>query len=137
VLVAGKSLGGVSVGMSKSQVEARWGSKHGRCRNCFRETWYFTYRPFQPQGAAVEFERGRVYRLYTLWQPAGWRTGSGLELGAWDFEVTNHYGHLVRQSCGRYTVQLLKGPRVWTVFSMYSGKVWGFGLTRAGTSPCV
>lgn len=137
VLVPGKSLAGLVIGMSKAQVRARWGADFGRCRSCWRETWYFTYRPFQPQGAAVELEHGRVVRLYTLWQPPGWRTSGGLALGAWESALGGSVGDLPRQSCGGYTVALLKGRRVWTAYYLYAGKLWGFGLTRAGIPPCV
>ena len=53
--------------MTRAQVLAKWGRDHGVCRGCKRRTWYFTYHHFQPQGAAVEFTRGRVSALWTLW----------------------------------------------------------------------
>ena len=61
------ALGGVRIGMTKQEVQARWGTSFGRCRGCTRETWYFNYRPFDPQGAGVSFARGRVVaRLHRL-----------------------------------------------------------------------
>jgi hypothetical protein len=60
VLVPGETLGGVRIGMTKAEVGANWGDRRGVCRECRRTTWYFNYRPFQPQGAGVVFERGRV-----------------------------------------------------------------------------
>jgi hypothetical protein len=137
VLVPGKSLGGVTLGMTKAQVRRAWGTRFGRCRSCADETWYFNYRPFEPQGAGVAFRRGRVMRLFTLWQPDGWRTPEAVVLGAPESEITDTYGALVRRRCDRYTALLMRSERVQTAFYVYNGELWGFGLTRPGASPCV
>ena len=50
--------------MSKAELKAIWGTSFGRCRDCLRETWYFNYRPFTPQGAGVTFKRGRVVQVF-------------------------------------------------------------------------
>ena len=63
-------------------VRAALGGFFGVCRGCLHQTWYFTYRPFDKHGLAVEFEQGRVSAVYTLWSPAGWRATNGLRLGA-------------------------------------------------------
>jgi len=135
--VPGQTLGGVAVGMSKTQVRRVWGTHFGRCRDCLLETWYFTYRPFEPQGAGVVFRRGRVSHVFTLWQPEGWRTPEGLELGDSEAEVTRIFGALVRRSCIRYTALLLRGRRAQTAFYVFDGAVWGFGLTRPAANPCL
>ena len=44
-------------------------------------TWFFTYRRFRPQGAAVGFEAGAPRLYYTLRAPAGWHTNRGLKIG--------------------------------------------------------
>ena len=55
VLVPGRSLGGVSPGMTEAQVRDAWGSRFGICRDCRgRMTWYFNRERFHPQGAGVE-----------------------------------------------------------------------------------
>src|SRR5437762_2230906 len=82
VLVSGASLGGLRLGESPAAVRSRWGSFYGVCTGCRVQTWYFTYHKLAPQGAAVEFRRGVVDAIFTLWQPAGWRSATGLVLGA-------------------------------------------------------
>jgi hypothetical protein len=136
ILVPGQTLGGVAIGMSKANVRSLWGTQFGRCRNCSRETWYFNYQPFEPQGAGVTFRRGRVVRAFTLWQPAGWRTPGGVELGEPEAEVTRVFGALVRRRCIRYSALLLRGERAQTAFYVFDGEIWGFGLTRPGDDPC-
>lgn len=123
--------------MTKSQVKARWGTAFGRCRSCFTTTWYFNYRPFEPQGVAVEFELGKVRRIFTIWQPAGWHAGNGLTLGDPAAEVADRYGDLPRKRCLRYTALLLKSPGATTVFYEYDDRLWGFGLMRSSLAACV
>jgi hypothetical protein len=137
ILVPGRSLGGISLGMTKAQVRDRWGARFGRCRHCASETWYFTYRPFEPQGAGVVFRRGRVVQVFTIWQPEGWRTSKGLVLGAAEAEVTRLYGTLLRRRCIRYTAFVVSDRKVQTVVYVFDGEVWGFGLTQPGSSPCL
>lgn len=138
VLVRGERLGGIAIGMTKTQVRARWGSQHGRCRSCAYEVWYYTYRPFEPQGAAVEFDAGRrVRRVFTLYEPEGWRSSDGLDLGAPEADVASRYGSLPRRQCTGYTALILKGLHAWTEVYVYEGRVWGFGLSRPDASPCV
>jgi hypothetical protein len=137
LFVPGRSLGGVALGMSKAEVKRAWGTRFGRCRDCSSETWYFTYRRFEPQGAGVVFRRGRVTRVFTLWQPAGWRTAAGVRLGVDESAVTNAYGTLARRHCIRYSALVLRGRRAESAFYVFSGELWGFGLTRPGTSPCL
>lgn len=136
VFVPGASLGGLRIGMTPSQVRAAWGSTYGRCRNCRELTWYFNYAPFSPQGAGVEFRRGRVAAVFTLWSPAGWATSRGLRIGDAEARVTEVYGGLSRSECGTYHVLLLPRGRVVSAFYVVDGRVWGFGLLRAPSRPC-
>ncbi len=135
-LVAGQSLGGVRLGMTKAEVRKAWGKVFGRCRSCQRETWYFTYRPFEPQGAGVVFSGRVVAQAFTLWQPEGWRDDAGLSLGVAESELTRLRGSLPRRECSGYTALVLRGQRADSVFYLDGGKLWGFGLTRPGSSPC-
>jgi hypothetical protein len=136
VLVQGKSLGGVMLGMTPAQVQSRWGTDRSRCRGCAQATWYYNYHPFRPEGAAVRFRRGRVDSVWTLWQPPGWTTRDGLRLGSSISEVNVRYGALVTIPCGSYSALILTKGRVTTVYYVYDDKLWGFGLTRPGTTPC-
>jgi hypothetical protein len=135
--VPGKSLGGVKLGMTKDQVLAEWGQRHGVCRSCRRETWYFNYEPFTPEGTGVVFQRGRVVHAFTVWQPKGWRTPQGLELGDDASEASRVYGSLDRRRCTGYHALLEPGPSAQSVFYVFREEIWGFGLTRPDASPCL
>ena len=128
VLVPGRSLGGLRLGMTQAQVRAAWGSSFGRCRDCLRPTWYYTFRRFQPQGAGVQFRRGLVEAVFTLWSPDGWRTTRGLKIGDEVSRVTELYGPLARMQCAGYYALIL--PTSGGVNAIYVGGegVFGFGL---------
>lgn len=136
VAVPGESLGGLRLGATAAQVEAAWGTSHGVCRSCRRTTWYFTYRPFEPQGAGVELRRGRVAAVFSLWQPPGWRTPEGLRLGDDVSRVTALYGPLPRVRCAGYEAFTLRRGRTLTAFYVLRDEVWAFGLARAGAGAC-
>ena len=135
-LVPGESLGGLEVGATRAQVTAAWGASHGVCRSCSRTTWYFTYRPFEPQGAGVELRRGRVTALFTLWQPDGWRTAGGLRLGDPVGRVRALYGPLPRVDCAGYEALTLRRGRTRTVFYVRRDELWGFGLVGPRSRTC-
>jgi hypothetical protein len=130
-------LGGVEIGMKKADVTSLWGERHGVCRECFRTTWYFNYRPFTPQGVGVVFERNRVAHVFTVWRPAGWRTAQGLRLGAPASEISKTYGPMDRRSCTLYYALVRPGVRAQTVFYVFRDRLWGFGLTIPDASPCL
>jgi hypothetical protein len=132
----GRSLGGLRLGMTEAQVKAAWGTRFGRCRNCAAPTWYFTYTAFAPEGAGVEFRRGRAAAIFTLWSPEGWRTTRGLRLGEPEARITAVYGPLSRVECDSYHALLLPRGRVVSAFYVASGRVWGFGLLRRPSPPC-
>ena len=136
VLVPGKSLGGVSLGLTQAQVRSAWGDGFGRCRGCPRETWFYNYRKFTPQGAAVRFANGRVDAVWTLWRPSGWRTSDGLQLGVSVGQVTARYGALVTITCGSYQALIRTKGHVTSIYYIFGEKLWGFGLSRPGASPC-
>ena len=136
VLVPGRSLGGVRLGESQHAVRAALGSFHGVCHGCSRPTWYVTYRRFDKHGLAVEFARGHVSALYTLWQPRGWHTASGLLLGASEVDVHRRLGYLRTVACPGYDALYADRGRTRTVYYLYSGALWGFGLFRRGANPC-
>ncbi len=137
MLVPGRSLGGVRLGMSPAEVQATWGTRYGRCRGCAHQTWFYNYRAFRPEGAAVRFRHGGVDAVWTLWLPPGWRTRGGLALGQNALEVNVRYGALVSIPCGSYRALIQTRGRVTTVFYIYGQKLWGFGLIRPGSSPCL
>jgi len=136
VLVPGRSLGGIKLGTTKAEVEHSWGRAYGVCRGCSAETWYFNYFAFQPRGAGVELRKGRVAAVFTLYQPAGWRTTRGVALGDSATRVTSVYGALVRRECGGYAALVLPGRGVTTAFYVLDDRLWGFGLSRPGLPLC-
>jgi hypothetical protein len=137
LFVPGESLGGVRIGMTKAAVAEAWGARHGVCRSCPHETWYFNYEPFLPEGVGVVFERGRVTYAFTVWQPDGWRTSEGLRLGEPAADIARTYGPLDRRRCVRYDALVEPGLRAQTVYYVFENEVWGFGLTVPDASPCL
>jgi hypothetical protein len=135
VFVPGRSLGGVHLGESATDVRAALGA-HGVCIGCATTTWYFNYKPFNQRGLAVELTRGRVSAVYTLWQPAGWRAGKGLRLGVVEGQLTSSVGPLVNVVCSGYDARVADGPQARSVYYVVQGKLWGFGLLRAHANPC-
>jgi hypothetical protein len=133
LLVPGTSLGGIRIGDSPARVTALWGTRHGVCRTCGETTWFFNQRPFEPQGLGVAFRRHRVTAVFTIWQPSGWKTSSGLATGDASVSITAKYGALPRVQCAGYDTYLLgRATRIY----VREDAVWGFGLTRAGAATC-
>ena len=136
VLVPGRSLGGVRLGETTHGVRTALGGRFGVCNDCARRTWYFTYKPFDAHGLAVEFEHGRVVAVYTLWKPAGWRATNGLRLGATPLRVHDRAGPLRTITCSGYTALVADQLSSRTVYFLYNGSLWGFGLFLPNWSPC-
>jgi hypothetical protein len=135
-LVPGRSLGGIRLGESPRAVRARLGTFYGACRDCARRTWYFTYRPEGRSGLAVEFSRGRVSGLYTVWRPARWHAPHRLVVGSPVLAV-HELGHTsVTFTCHGYAALVHDSARARTAYWVYRGKLWGFGLFRPGGNPC-
>jgi hypothetical protein len=135
-LVPGHSLGGVRLGQAARAVVAALGRFHCTCSNCRRRTWYFTYLPFDEHGLAVEFERGRVSGVYTLASPGGWHAPHGLRLGATPLAVHRALGTVRTIGCHDYDALVRDSAGARTVYYVFAGRLWGFGLFRPGTAPC-
>jgi hypothetical protein len=129
VFAPGRSLGGLRLGMTPAQVRAAWGSDFGRCRGCAQATWYYTYRRYHSRGAAVQFRRGRVEAIFTLWAPTGWKTTKGLYIGDNVDRVPALYGTLARADCpGNYYALTMPSPGGVNVIYVVNEKIFGFGL---------
>ena len=138
VLVPGVSLGGVHLGWTTAQVEAAWGRAEGHCRSCRRETLYFNRFAFRPQGVGVEIAHDRVAAVFTLWAPAAWRTSLGLRIGEPLIRLLATYPGTFHTPCAGYDAYVLVASKAQSVIYVSDGKVWGFGLLRAGRlSVCV
>ena len=136
LVVPGKSLGGLSLGATRAEVRAAWGSRFGVCRDCREPTWYFNLRPFEPQGAGVSFRKRRAVALFTVWSPADWRTNKGLGVGDLAVRIAPIYGPLLRVNCGTYAAMILRRGRTTTAIYAVDEQVWGFGLSLATEPVC-
>jgi hypothetical protein len=137
LFVPGRSLGGLRLGMTPAQVRAAWGSSFGRCRGCPQPTWYYTYRRYHPHGAAVEFRRGRVGAIYTLWAPTNWKTTKGLYIGDNVDRVPGLYGQLATTNCpGNYSALTIPTPGGVNALYVVNEKIFGFGLLGFKASVC-
>jgi hypothetical protein len=136
VLAPGKTLGGLALGATPTQVRATWGRRHGTCRGCRTPTWYFNFARFEPEGAGVAFRGGRAVALFTIWAPNGWRTDRGLRIGDDASRATTLYPGLVRIACGTYYALTLNGKRAVTSVYVHDEQVWGFGLSRPREPVC-
>jgi hypothetical protein len=137
LFVPGTSLGGAKLGMTKREISRLWGPAHGVCRSCRLATWYFNEKPFAPQGLGVAFEQGLAVFLFTIWQPHGYRTPLGLELGDPAPRITQIYGPLERRLCAGYEALVRPGRKAASAFYVDRDVLWGFGLTTPGASPCL
>jgi hypothetical protein len=135
VFLPGRSLAGIQLGESATAVRAALGA-HGVCIGCATTTWYFNYKPFTQRGLAVEFTKGRVSAVYTLWQPSGWTAANGLRLGVVEGQLATSAGPLVNVVCTGYDARVADAPHGRSVYYVVQGKLWGFGLLRAHANPC-
>lgn len=136
VFVPGKSLAGVRLGATETQVRAAWGPHVGVCRDCRHRTLYFTYGKFNQVGTGAEFVRGRAVALYTLWIPTGWRTDKGVRLGDTQLTVNGIYGALPRFECGHYNVLVQRRAGVVSAFCFKGDLLWAFVLQRPSEPVC-
>jgi hypothetical protein len=136
VLVPGRSLAGIRLGETPAQVRATLGAFYGECSGCVRPTWYFTYGRWQQSGLAVELVGHRVSGVFTVWDPAGWRARSGLQLGAIEAQVTQLAKPKFTIACPNYTAYASDSGGTRTVYYVFAGKLWGFGLFESGSDPC-
>lgn len=125
----------MTLGEPAARVGAALGS-HGVCDGCTTSTWYFTYAKFTQAGLAVELRAGRVSAVYTIWQPPGWHTPSGLRFGAVEGQVTKLAGPLAPVQCPGYTALVHDVGAVRDAYYIVDGKLWAFGLLPARTNPC-
>jgi hypothetical protein len=134
-LVPGRSLAGIRIGETQREVAKALGA-HGVCSQCAVPTWYFNVQPFDQHGLGVEFTRGRVSAVYTLWQPDGWTGPEGLTLGAAQAQVDATAGALFQVTCTGYDAWVNDRKTVRTAYYVLNGNLWGFGLLRANANPC-
>jgi hypothetical protein len=141
VLVAGKSLAGVRIGMTEKQVQAVWGHRYRLCDKsiCQKwQTWLYQYNTGEGLGAAVVFENHKVTSVFTLGSPDGWRTDKGLKMGDVISQVYDYYNTTSSTKCLGFNALSMKDPatKITTSFYASSGYVYGFALTAPSQPIC-
>ena len=130
VFIPGKSLAGISIGMTQAQVRALWGNKFKVCAQCTSLTWNYIYPFGEPLGAAVKFDKSKkVVALYTLGSPAGWHTAEGLIVGEEVDKVNTLYGKTGWTACIGYGAMTLQKGAINTAVYTTGAVVYGFAMT--------
>jgi len=137
VVIPGKTIGGVGLGMSETQVKDRWGSGYTLCTACGTvTTWLYEYRGGEPLGAAVRFNKARrAIAVFTLGSPAGWGL-KGVMIGDPVTNVYNLFGNTGTQNCIGYNALTVNIGGSVTSFYSSSGVIYGYALTVVSESPC-
>jgi hypothetical protein len=141
VLVAGKSLGGVRIGMTETQVQNTWGHRFHVCDKAICQkwqTWLYQYATGEALGAAVVFENHKVTGVFTLGSPDGWKTDKGLKLGDLISQVYDYYNTSSSTKCIGFNALSMRDPatKITTSFYASSGYVYGFALTAPSQPIC-
>jgi hypothetical protein len=138
VLIPGKSLGGISLGTTQTQVKTRWGARYQECEKSFCKdpTWLYFYASGEPLGAATRFRKNKVVAVFTLGATTGWRTSNGLKIADPASRVYELYGSPRYTKCIGYEALSVTQGKVVTSFYLTSGVIYGFALTIPGLTVC-
>lgn len=139
VFIPGKSLGGVHLGMTQTQVRSLWGSNFKICKLSLcagTTTWYYIYPKGEPVGAAVVFKGGKVVTVFTLGSPSGWHTQEGLQVGEEIDRVTDLYGKTGWKVCIGYGAMTMRGDKIISSVYTTGEAVYGFALGLPGEPVC-
>ena len=140
ILTPGVSLGGVHIGDTMTQVQARWGHNYKLCpKNQCKGTdivWFYIYGRGEPLGAAVRFRNEKVRAVFTLGSPPGWHTAEGLLIGEQIGKANALYGQLGWSVCIGYGAMSMRNSK--TVTSIYTTgeAVYGFAITAPAEPVC-
>jgi hypothetical protein len=155
IFVVGQTLGGVGLGFTEAQVEARWGSSYtvcnfaAYCKNG-STTWFFlTSRSGEPLGVGVRFVGGRAVAVFTLGAvgvtpvgstatAANWKTSQGLKMLDDPSQIYTLYpAATIATNCIFYNALSMKtGNGVVSSFYLASGVIYGFALSAPGQPIC-
>ncbi|HEY3921976.1 MAG TPA: hypothetical protein VGL76_07660 [Gaiellaceae bacterium] len=131
VLVAGKSLGGVELGDTTSNVIAKWG-RHFSILPGSPTTWLYVND--DGSGAAVSFRGDIVTGVFTLGMPDGWHTSNGVRVGT-IFDKFNDMSGSTTACSGYGAVSTRSGQAVTSILTI-GNSVYGFALTRPSEPIC-
>jgi hypothetical protein len=134
-VVPGKSIGGITIGMTEAQVQAHWGRNYVVCPSCSVATWLYEYKGAEPLGAAVKFVNKKVVAVFTLGSPAGWGL-QGAMMGDPVSNVYNLFGSTGQANCIGYSALTVRIGTSTTSFYSASGVIYGYALTAPSQPAC-
>jgi hypothetical protein len=135
VLVRGKSLGGVFLGESASDVRVAWGNDYTVLSDK-PTTWLYWSPTGDPYGAAVSLRGGYVTAIYTLGGIEGWRTNDGLSPGQTLATFNNQGPGTTQTACIGYGAVSTRSGSAVTSILMQGQAIYGFALTRPSEPVC-
>jgi hypothetical protein len=135
IVVPGKSIGGISLGMTEGAVKRRWGTRFKVCKYCPLPTWLFEYPTDEPLGAGVKFLNDRVVAVFTLGSPVDWGL-KAVMMGDPISNVYSLYPNPGTANCIGYDALTVRTGKATTSFYSASGVVYGFALTAPSQPPC-
>ena len=136
-VVPGRNIGGISLGMTQTQVKAHWGGNYviGPYTGKGYTTWLYEYKGSEPLGAAVKFQGTKVVAVFTLGSPAGWGL-SGAMMGDPISNVYNIFGSTGQANCIGYDALTVRVGTATTSFYSAAGVIYGYALTSQTQSAC-
>jgi hypothetical protein len=136
-VVPGKTIGGISLGMTEAQVKAHWGANYkiGPNVGAGFTTWLYVYKGAEPLGAAVKFQANKVVAVFTLGSPAGWGL-TGAMMGDPISNVYNLFGSTGQANCIGYDALTVRIGTSTTAFYSAAGVIYGYALTAPSQSAC-
>jgi hypothetical protein len=164
VVVPGRSIGGITLGMTEQQVEQRWGHNFVVCTKCGPNlVWLFEYPGSEPLGAAIKFgvpasssaaptsptktasktstaspklnPAAKVVAVFTLGSPTGWGTKGAMMYDPVS-NVYNLFGNTGDSQCIGFDALTVRIGASTMSFYTASGVIYGYALTAPSQSPC-
>ena len=136
VLVPGRSLGGLELGATKAEVEQAGDAPTASAAAAPARPGTSTTTPSSRGARESSGGTAARSRLFTIYQPLGWRTPKGLELNDPASRITGIYGPLKTVGCDGYSALVLDGRSATTAFYVLGDRLWAFGLSRPGVALC-
>ena len=140
IVVPGQSIGGISIGMTTTAVQTKWGTKYTLCpiaSGCPKATpvWLYVYPGAEPLGAAVKFQNNKVVAVFTLGSPVNWGL-KGIMMGDPVSNIYNLYGTLNTVNCIGYDALSVRIGNSTTSFYSANGVIYGYALTAPTEKVC-